>query len=163
MVIIRVLKGIQHHFPTRIAEWFLAVALLNWGLILLGYPTVFTTFPSYAGLAFFANEYVWGIAAFIVGIGRLFALAINGTFSGTLYSNYSPHIRGFIAFLSCFFWSQIVMSYLLIFPLNPAIAIYSTLLMMDLWSMAASWSDAGKSDKEKLINKTDDVSEPLNN
>lgn len=149
MIVVRVLRGIQSHFPNRVAEWFLSVALLNWGLILLGTSSdIFTVYNTYAGLARLATEFTWGILATSIGLLRLTALVINGTFYDTWYSAYSPHVRGMTSFFSCFFWTQIVLSHIVIIPLSPAIAIYATFLFMDVWCMNIAWKEAGKNDSK---------------
>ena len=148
MIIVRMIKGIKTHFPSRIAEWFLSVALINWGLILMRTEEVFTKYKTFTGLQNIADESTWAIFAFIVGLIRLVALAINGTFYGTWYSRFSPHIRGVMSFLSCFCWVQITYSFLIITPLSPSVAIYATLVVVDMFCMATAWTEAGRNDKQ---------------
>jgi hypothetical protein len=58
-------------------------------------------------MAQMASEETWGRLAIIIGMLRILALIINGTFPGTVYGKYSPAVRGIFAFASCFVWASI--------------------------------------------------------
>jgi hypothetical protein len=40
----------------------------------------------------------------MIGLVRLLALIVNGTFADSIYARWSPHVRGVCAFLSCGIW-----------------------------------------------------------
>lgn len=144
MIVIRVFTGIKNHFPTRVMEWALAVIAINWGIRLLTVDNVLTLFPSFTNMSNIMSEDMWGIFCVIAGFARLIALVINGTFSGTLYSKYSPHLRAFGAALCAFLWSQIVISMLGTIPISPGLAVYSVFIMLEIYCVSSALNEAGK-------------------
>lgn len=124
-------------------EWALAVIILNWGVRLLVVDDVFKLFPSFGTMDNIMSESMWGAFCFLAGIARLLALAINGTFSGTVYSQYSPHIRALVACLCAFFWAQIVISMLGVIPISPGFGVYSVFIALEIYCVSAALNEAG--------------------
>lgn len=108
---LRVYHGVRHTFPTRWLEWVMAAFILVWGGRLLDGQDSFVT-PSRAwdGLAYWAPDYVWGAVMVAVGGVRLFALLVNGTFHDTVYSQFSPLVRGMSAGLCGTLWLFVELS-----------------------------------------------------
>jgi hypothetical protein len=144
MIVIRIVKGIKDHFSIRVAEWGLAVILINWGLRLIFPDNVFQSDVSFSSMETFFSETFWAFYCIIVGVLRLLSLTINGTFRNTIYAKYSPLCRGTMASLSCLFWSQILISIITVVPLSPHFAVYSVLLALDIYCVATTLNEAGK-------------------
>ena len=150
MIIIKMAHGIHKHFPVRAGEWALAFMLFFWGLVLSGPDPVFSKSASYDGLARVASEQAWAIGCLLVGFIRLTALFINGSFADTRYGKFSPHVRGILAFASCFFWAQITVGMIRPDGSTTGLAVYPVLLVFDLWNAARAWFDAGQADGVKI-------------
>lgn len=144
MLVIRIISGIKNHFPTRVMEWALAVIMINWGIRLLTSDNVLELFPSFANMGAIMSESHWGLFCVIVGALRLLSLVINGTFSGTLYSKYSPHLRGLSAALCAFFWCQICISMLGVLPISPGLSVYGVFLAVEIYCVNATLNEAGQ-------------------
>lgn len=149
MIILRVYSGIAEHFPTRRSEWVLAGAMVLWGSLLLSPGPIFNQSPAWAGLMAWATEDVWGWSAVMIGAFRLVALLINGTFHDSWYGRYSPHVRGLASFMSCFVWMQLSWGLFNAPYMTTGLAIYPSLLLLDLMNVVAAASDAGKMDKAR--------------
>lgn len=108
---LRVYHGVRHGFPGRWLEWVMGAFIIVWGARLLDSSNSFVT-PSHAwdGLAHWAPDYVWGTAMILVGVLRILALLINGTFRDTLYSQYSPLVRAMSAGLCGSLWLFVELS-----------------------------------------------------
>ncbi len=150
MIILRVYTGIRDHFPARRSEWVLAGMMVIWGNLLLLPHQIFMQSPAWAPLAAWASETVWGWCAVVIGVFRLLALLINGTFHQSWYGRYSPHIRMLASFLSCFIWTQLVWGLAKNAYPTTGLAIYPGLLLLDLMNVVAAASDAGKMDKARV-------------
>lgn len=107
MIVLRLAQGVQKHFAARRSEWALAFGLTGWGYVVAKPSILFTTVPAYSYMAQMASEATWGRGALIIGMLRILALIINGTFPGTIYGEYSPAVRGVFSFASCFVWASI--------------------------------------------------------
>lgn len=95
---VSVIVGIRDKFLDRILEWYVAVQLLMWGLVLIAPEQSFAFTP-----AFFANfpvsEDVLGPLMLGLGLVRVGALIINGAIPGI-----TPFVRMFGAFIGCGVW-----------------------------------------------------------
>jgi hypothetical protein len=108
---------------------------------------IFSQSPAWGTLSAIAPETAWGATAITVGLFRLAALVINGSFQGTWYGRWSPHVRGLASFLSCFLWMQLSWGLLNSpFP-TTGLSVYPGLLLLDLMNVVAAASDAGKMDR----------------
>lgn len=94
-------------FPRR-SEWVAASVLLALGCMLSVNETLMHSakVPAYGLLLQIAEQTVWSAVLILFAIGRLLVLLINGAWRR------SPHARGATAFLSCFFWTTITLSFL---------------------------------------------------
>lgn len=143
----RLYLGITDHFPARRSEWVLAGIMVVWGWLLLGPDTVFNGNPAWAQMAAMMQEETWGWLAIGVGAFRLAALIINGTFAGTWYGRWSPHVRAFASFLSCFLWFQIAFGLWASGAATTGLAVYPGLLVLDAMNIVAASQDAAGMDK----------------
>lgn len=139
----RLAVGIAESFPVRASEWLLSLAMIRWGFILLDDGDIFVNSPAFAPLAAIAAENVWGWLAVTAGIARLIALVVNGTFQGTLYSYYSPHVRCAMSFVTCFVWAQISMGLHASGVPTTGMAVYPILFLLDAWNAVRAAGDAG--------------------
>lgn len=93
-------------FPRR-SEWGAAGALFALGWMLSANPELMASGKSnaYDLLLSIASQHTWSKIMIVFGGLRLLILLING------WWRRSPHLRALSAFLSCFFWTQIVLSF----------------------------------------------------
>ena len=139
-MIVRVAKGSTHNFAIRVSDWFLALMLTTFGLMLLTGPDIFATSRSFALLAHMAPACSWGTVCLVIGAMRLCALVINGTFP---VFRWSPHIRFTMALLSCFVWFQIALGIALSPTISTALAVYPYLFLFDMYNTFLAASEAG--------------------
>lgn len=94
-----VLVEIRDRFSGRILEWYVAVQLFGWGLILLA-PSSGLSEPAAAAFAMVGlSESALGFAMLFIGVVRLAALIVNGA-----VPNVTPFVRIAGAFLGCGVW-----------------------------------------------------------
>jgi hypothetical protein len=148
MIIIRVFNGIRDHFQVRLVEWALSVIIINIGIRFLLADEVFHLFPSFTNMGSHMTEFSWGIFCVLVGFSRLAALAINGTFSTTIYSKYSPYVRGITAGFSAFVWCQIVLSMIGASVGSPGLAVYPVFIALEIYCVSHALNEAGKTKKD---------------
>lgn len=137
-VFTRLYHGIMDHFHLRVICWFMSVNILCYGHTLYVFPNVFAQ-PDrsflYANLSRLASQHVWALLCIFVGVMRLFALIINGSFPTF---RLSPYIRAIGSALSAIFWFEIVLgavnnqSYVL------AMDVYMVFFAFDAYSVFAS-------------------------
>ena len=144
---VRLYLGIHGHFPARRSEWVLAVIMVVWGWILISPSPTFAGNPAWAQMAAMMSETAWGWFAIGIGIFRLIALIINGTFAGTWYGRWSPHVRAFASFLTCFLWFQISFGLWASDAATTGLAVYPGLLVLDAMNIVAAMKDAAGIDK----------------
>lgn len=153
MIYVRIARGVFDHFPARRSEWALAGMLASTGLILLLPDATFRPdVPLFRTLSRLGTEDQWGWACFIFGVARLIALIINGTFADTVYSRYSPHVRGVFAFFSCFYWGVITIGLLSAYRPLFALGCYPFLLLLDFSNIWQAFHDAGEVDRSAKRN-----------
>lgn len=156
---IRVVRGITAHFPSRAPEWFLAVMLVLYGVILLMPAPAFNN-PAFATIRRFVDEDYWGGAAVVVGLLRLTALTVNGTLYNieplrlnkaiwarilVTYSRYSPHVRAVAALCTCFFWFSVTLGFFSSgTSIPPSTAIFGVLFFLDIYSASRASIDADR-------------------
>jgi hypothetical protein len=94
-------------FPRR-SEWVAATLLLVLGwMISVKVDLMAVATPAHGMAAFIAPQWVWSSCLIVFALARLIILLINGTWRR------SPHARGITAFLSCFFWAQLTLYFIL--------------------------------------------------
>ncbi|MBN9453279.1 MAG: hypothetical protein J0I42_15125 [Bosea sp.] len=143
----RLYLGIADHFPARRSEWVLAGIMVVWGWLLVGPAPVFAQSKAWSQMAAMMNEATWGWLAIGVGAFRLLALIINGTFAGTWYGRWSPHVRALASFLTCFLWFQISFGLWASDAATTGLAVYPGLLVLDAMNIVAAMKDAAGMDK----------------
>lgn len=129
---IRVVTGIQRHFPERVLEWVMAVNLVWWGSRLTAPSIQWSNTDAWSFmLSLGPTEETWGWICVAIGTLRLLALIINGTFADTWYSAVSPWVRGVTAGMGAVVWFIV---YLSVSAANTSGAgIYQLPLVLDLW------------------------------
>lgn len=144
---VRLYLGIHDHFPARRSEWVLSCIMIGWGLVLIGPAEVFAQSRAWSQMAAMMNERVWGWLAISIGVFRLLALIINGTFAGTWYGRFSPHVRAVASFFTCFLWFQISFGLWVSDAVTTGLAIYPGLFLLDAMNVVAALKDAAGMDK----------------
>jgi len=144
---VRLYLGIHDHFPARRSEWVLAGIMAVWGCILIGPVEVFAQTKAWSQMAAIMPENAWGWFAISVGVFRLLALIVNGTFAGTWYGRWSPHVRALASFLSCFLWFQISFGLWNSDAATTGLAVYPGLLVLDAMNIVAASKDAAGMDR----------------
>ncbi|GGC68740.1 hypothetical protein [Chelatococcus reniformis] len=140
IVVRRMVVDLGKHFAVRASEWGLAGMAAGYGVALLWPGDTFGTSPSYSFMAAIANESTWGLAALTIGLIRLTALFINGTYRR------SPLIRAGTAFLCVDLWTAIALGLSAGDARAPAtgLAIYPVLAALDIWNVYRSMRDGGE-------------------
>lgn len=108
-----VYHGVRHTFPMRWLEWLMSIFIIVWGDSLLGRSSS----PLWNSMIYWFPLWVWGWSMMTVGVLRLIALGINGTFRNTLYSRYSPMVRGLTAGFCGLLWLAVALSAAAMLPL----------------------------------------------
>lgn len=143
----RILRGIRDHFAMRRSEWVLAIILVGIGLALepLRLPTsAVSRLGMFEG---FIAERIWAWGCLSIGLLRLLALAINGTFAQTWYGHWSPHVRGSLAFVSCYTWTAISIDMFSLEISTLGLLVYPGLLVLEITNVKEAWRDAGEVDR----------------
>lgn len=136
----RLWSGISGHFRLRATEWFACAILLQLGETLFFPPAAFPHSQSWDVMAAMMSEQAWGAIFLAIGVLRLVALAVNGTFKRF---RFSPHIRCATAFLAVGLWLQVVISMLEASPNGTGYVIYRLILFLELYNVWRSAADAG--------------------
>ncbi len=127
-------------FPTRMSEWFLAVMMLNWAIVLTLDPNVFEAGQSFKALAGMMLQENWALVCFVLGSARLVILAINGAWRRT------AHMRALGSLVSALFWFEVTIGFLQGGVVTTGLAIYPMLFLMDSVNAVRALGDAGRSD-----------------
>lgn len=144
---VRLYLGIHDHFPARRSEWVLAGIMVAWGALLIAPGPIFNQSKAWSQMAAMMEEGTWGWLAITVGVFRLLALIINGTFSGTWYGRWSPHVRALASFMTCFLWFQISFGLWISDAATTGLAVYPGLLVLDAMNIIAATKDAANMDR----------------
>lgn len=139
MIWARLINGISEHFSRRRAEWALAILQVGLGVIELAAILRSNVLLS---TSFF------GVGCCTVGVFRLVALMINGTFAKTWYGRWSHHVRGSLAIASCFFWTTVVIDACNSGMPSFAVFTYLGLLFLEISNVKDAWQDAGEADRD---------------
>lgn len=141
MMFIRIVTGIRDHFEERKLEWVMATTATFWGWNVALPDQAWTNPAAWAGMLRIAPEDTWGILSMLAGGFWLIALAVNGTFAGTLYAKYSPWVRGLAAAGSAVFWFEVVLS--ITATRNAGWGIYPLPLALSIMCVFSAWRDVG--------------------
>lgn len=145
MLIVRVTRGVREHFSIRVSEWAMVHPTFWMGIALMLQPDMFSTSPSFASLARWADEGVWSSLAIGCAFVRVVALVVNGTFrSFTL----APHLRAAASLVGIAFWSQFTLGFAVAAAQGggawSAVVAYSTMLLLEFVNLHRSFADTGK-------------------
>lgn len=139
---LRIVTGVKTHFEARFSEWLAAVSLTFWGNRIAAESVAFTNPEAWAGLLRYMPENAWGYLCIAAGTAWLMALTVNGTFANTVYSKYSPTVRGVCAIVSAVIWLQVNLS---VFAANSSgTGIYPLPLILSVWCVFHAWRDDGR-------------------
>lgn len=147
----RITRGVRDHLYVRRSEWGCAAVITWWGVSLLTPGETFAVSPTYAGLARLADEWVWGWFCLTLGLFRLAALTVNGTFRESWYSKYSPHVRAVTAYLTGMVYFLIVYGVAvtgLSFPLSTGLGAYLALAFLDVGNALGTAKESGYQSQE---------------
>ena len=123
-------------FPFRVAEWFLTICLMSWGMVLIN-PAFVPAQHILGGTVFtFIDPALLALGCLIVGLFRFAALTINGLWWRT------PSIRLAMAFLSNFFWVLIVLGVVASGRVSTGLAIYPWFVVLELYNSFRAAHDA---------------------
>lgn len=129
---IRIVTGIQTHFPDRALEWLCAANIVYWGARLTAPTDAWTNAAAWEFmLSWGLSENQWGWVFVLIGAVRLLALVINGTFAGTWYAAASPWVRATTAGAGAVVWFMVFLSVNAVQTSGGAI--YQLPLVLDLW------------------------------
>lgn len=131
-----VILELKKHFPPRAIEWLIGVILVSWGITVILTPGLFTQNHAYLGLLAMAPQERWGLYALGVGLVRVLALFINGSWTRT------PVIRLVCSFFSAFVWTQVFLGLLNSPVPTTAFAIFPWFIASDIYSAFRAGSDA---------------------
>lgn len=122
-------------FP-RLSEWSCASCLLALGFMLSANPELMLSSKTqaYQLLSMIANQSTWAAIMQGFAIVRLMILLVNGAWRK------SPHLRSFSAFLTCFFWTQIMLSFLPTFGFAFILSLW--ILLQDITNSIRAARDA---------------------
>jgi len=140
MVFAHIRDNFAAAFFPRLSEWACAVAIFGIGLVLHFNVDLMANAKSnaYALMLAIGNQRQWAMALIGFGVLRLIVLLINGAWRK------SPHLRSFMAILSCFPLYIIAMSFLPVFGVSVVFA--SVFLGMDIVNAVRAAGDAKISD-----------------
>lgn len=139
---IRIVTGITSHFEARVNEWVMAATSIWYGSKLIGANVAWSNPDAWAGMLNWMSEEAWGWNCIGLGIARLLALAVNGTFSETWYARFSPLVRGVSSILGATFWFLVFLSVNAVATAGSGI--YQLPLVLELWCVFHAWRDTGR-------------------
>lgn len=113
MIIAHIRTSFAEAFFPRLSEWTPAGTIAFLGWILTNNPDLMTTAKSsaYTLMLSIASQPAWSVILMTLGAARLTVLLVNGAWRR------SPWARALMAFISCFLWTQIMLSFLPVFGL----------------------------------------------
>lgn len=145
IVLRRIGDGILGHFHIRLTEWTMVLPAVLMGVALTQQQDMFDISRSYAMLASWAEEIIWGIIVMFCGMVRLIALIVNGTFRSF---KKSPHLRFFASFVCSAFWFQFAYGFTIAAIYHGGAwsgpAAYWTLATFEFINLYRSWTDIEK-------------------
>lgn len=150
-VIVRLVHGVTDHFIYRANDWIMTSMLLWVGMAIWMYPEVFHL-PSFALLAQYGSAHTWAVFAILMGLVRLSALIVNGTFPEFIWS---PHFRTLGAGLTCFFWFQLMLTLFTGIATAPMLlAVVPHLFLFDLFNAYMAAGEAGIAERRRRDGRT---------
>lgn len=130
----------KDRFRERLPEWISSIALMFWGVILLGEAPELWDREYFSVLSHIATQKIWSFACILVGTIRVISLAINGAWRPT------AHLRALGAGLGAILWAAILVSYMGL-PWNPpSMSLYAAMIFTDVVALWFAAGDAKLSD-----------------
>lgn len=140
----RMLVGVGQHFQKRAAGWFLGVAMVCFATLLWKHPEMLDR-PFYGHLARLGSSGQLVVLCYAIGITRLIALFVNGSFRGL---KITPYLRAATAVASALIWLQFALA--AVIDIHPSIGmiIYPMLTVFDCYNTGSAAMDIGKPNEE---------------
>lgn len=129
--------SLKQTFPIRKSEWVMAFITVGLWLVFSINTELFTA-KEYAGMARWASQPVWAWLMFVVGVGRVAILGINGAYWR------SPHWRAGLTFLNCFVWYQLSVG--LAQNVGVGMVVFPGLLALDVFNFRQAFLEAATSE-----------------
>lgn len=129
--------SLKQSFPIRKSEWVMACVTVGLWLLFSIHTDLFNA-KEYGGMAAMAPQFVWAWMLFVVGVGRLAALTVNGMHWR------SPHFRAGLAFLNCFVWYQLSVG--LAQNVGVGMVVFPGLLALDVFNFRQAFLEAAASE-----------------
>ncbi len=138
------IRDMTAHFRLRVTSWIMSLLITSFGVIIIHNPMVLTTpesAPRYVYMMRVASVFSFilhnpamlcGCFCLAIGLLRLGALIVNGTFSGFVWSF---HVRALGSFLACFVWFQILLGVFFSHEWTLAVPVYCTFLAFDAFNL----------------------------
>lgn len=107
MFLAHIRTNLSRSFLPRVPEWIAAGTTVLLGFLLSKNPELMasTTSKGYKIMLSIADQATWAWVFYLVGLARVIVLIINGAWRR------SPLIRAGAAFMTCFLWSQAMLSF----------------------------------------------------
>lgn len=136
MIFAHIRDNFANAFFPRLSEWYCAAMLMGLGFILSANPDLMASSKTsaYQLLLMIASQETWSTVMKLFAAVRLLILLINGAWSR------SPHLRSVSAFVTCFFWTQMALSFLPVMGL--AFGMAAGLLALDFANSIRAARDA---------------------
>lgn len=149
MILLRISKGIGQHFPQRVSEWIMGGLLLFYTAAISVDESAFDG-PSFSVLLSLADRETWALICMVVGLVRMAALVINGSFHNF---RHAPHLRAFASAGAGIFWGQIVLGLVVAVIWQDGrlhvVAVYMTFMTFELWNFFRASADVGASRRQR--------------
>ena len=107
MMISHIRQNFAAAFFPRLSEWLASFVLMGTGWMLAANADLMANAKTqaYQLMLLIAPQATWSVVLLFFALCRLVVLLINGAWRR------SPYLRAGMAFLSCFFWTQITLSF----------------------------------------------------
>lgn len=131
------------HFRIRALEWGLTAVLITAGLTMFdSYSTLDQ--PQFASIRRWGDDTFWGTIFLIVGLARLGALYVNGTWVP------SPWVRLLTATFSAIIWCLLTLGLFVEHNAYLMLSILPWFIVADIYSVGRAASDARLSRDERM-------------
>ena len=136
MILTHIRSSFREAFLPRLPEWHAAGMIFALGWMLSANPDRMATGGGggYSIMLAIADQPTWSVVLMLFGAIRLLVLLINGAWRR------SPWARAAMAFVCCFFWTQIVLSFATTFGF--AFILSAGWLVADLVNVFRAMQDA---------------------
>jgi hypothetical protein len=105
-------------------------------------PDMFLASPSFAQVAYWADQPTWAAIVLACAIVRLLALVVNGTFHAF---RFSPHFRAAASLVGVLFWAQYCLGFVMTAIYSggawSAVVAYSSFVILELVNVSRSVHD----------------------